>query len=135
MTIGANDMMKVVRNNFMNLTFESFEVERENYAKNLTEIVEKVQHINKECTIVLVGMYNPFLGIGELSEPIDSIVENWNNTSDQVMSEYSPTLFVKIDDIFINSSERLLYTDEFHPNTRGYELIGKRIYETLIESE
>jgi lysophospholipase L1-like esterase len=131
-TIGANDMMKVVRDNFLNLTFEAFETEQQNYGRNLAGIIEKVQQVNKDCTIVLVGLYNPFFAIGDLSADIDSIVKNWNDTSTQIMSQYKHTLFVKVDDIFINPSERLLYTDEFHPNTRGYELLGERIYETIV---
>lgn len=132
-TIGGNDIMKVVKGNFLNLSYELFEQEEAAFEKRLRQIVEKIRETNQSAEIILVGLYNPFLSISEVLSELDNVIENWNTTSQDVLSQIPNTTFVKVDDIFKNSNERLLSTDEFHPNVRGYELMGERIFEYVRE--
>ncbi|MFC4322780.1 GDSL-type esterase/lipase family protein [Litchfieldia salsa] len=133
-TIGGNDIMQVVQNNFMNLTYEPFNVERNNYEQRLKQIIEKIKSINEDSQIYVVGLYNPFIHIGDIFGDIERVITEWNKVTQEVLLQYDDTTFVEIEDIFKNSNEILLYSDDFHPNTRGYELISQRIHEYLDQA-
>ncbi|KAB2338949.1 SGNH/GDSL hydrolase family protein [Cytobacillus depressus] len=132
-TIGGNDMMQVVRENFSNLKFRAFHKQKQKYIENLEEVINKLRKDNPDGIIVLVGLYNPFLKwFANISE-LNVIIDEWNKTSKKTLAKYPNTYFVEIDDLFQKNSEELLYTDYFHPNDKGYELIANRVYETLKE--
>jgi lysophospholipase L1-like esterase len=133
LTIGGNDIMKVVRDNISNLQLSVFEKEREVYTNNLVEIMNSIIRVNPEAYIVLVGVYNPFSQWFSDIQELDKIVSDWNEASQRVVSNYSNAYFVGIEDLFINPAESLLHTDNFHPNDKGYELIAERLNETLEE--
>ncbi|GLB61188.1 SGNH/GDSL hydrolase family protein [Cytobacillus sp. NCCP-133] len=132
-TIGGNDVMKVVRENFSNLKLKAFTQEKINYEKNLIEVLNAIREVNPNSRVVLIGLYNPFLKWFSEIREISDILENWNDTSQDILAQYPGTYFVGIDDIFQNTQENLLFTDYFHPNDKGYELIAGRVHETLIE--
>lgn len=132
-TIGGNDVMKVVRENFSNLKLKAFAKEKINYEKNLIAVLNTIREVNPNIRIVLIGLYNPFLKWFSEIREINDILEGWNRTSQSILEQYPGTYFVEIDDIFQNTQENLLFTDYFHPNDKGYELIAGRVHETLTE--
>lgn len=133
LTIGGNDIMKVVTDHFSNLQVSYFIKEKENYVHHLNEIFETINKENPHTSIVLVGLYNPFMkwfsNVGEMN----LMVADWNNASQAVIANYSNAYFVAIEDLFDNSKENLLFTDNFHPNDKGYELIALRLQDFLGE--
>ncbi|QED48314.1 SGNH/GDSL hydrolase family protein [Cytobacillus dafuensis] len=133
LTIGGNDMMKVVRENFSNLNMQAFQKQKLIYQDNLEQVVTTIREENPRSMVVLVGLYNPFLKWFANITEINQIVDDWNETSKNVLAKFPETYFVEIDDLFENNSDELLYEDYFHPNDKGYELIADRIYETLKE--
>ncbi|MGG3561443.1 SGNH/GDSL hydrolase family protein [Neobacillus rhizosphaerae] len=134
LTIGGNDIMKVVKDHFSNLQVSDFTKERENYKKHLTQIMEAIDQENPDASIVLVGLYNPFSKWFSDIKEMDQIVADWNQTGQMVIANYPHAFFVPIEDVFLNAAEDLFYTDNFHPNNKGYELIAQRLNETLGES-
>lgn len=130
-TIGGNDVMKVVRENFSTLELELFETEKKQFEKNIRTIIESIREVNAWSTVVLIGLYNPFYEWFPDVEEMDIIMQDWNLTSRTILTDYDRAYFVDIADIFRESEENLLYTDYFHPNDLGYEKIAVRIYETL----
>jgi lysophospholipase L1-like esterase len=130
-TIGGNDVMKVVKENFSTLELEVFETEKKEYEKNLRTIIDSIREVNPLSTVVLIGLYNPFYEWFPDVEEMDMIMQDWNMTSRTILTDYEQAYFVDIADIFRESEENLLYTDYFHPNDLGYEKIAVRIYETL----
>lgn len=131
LTIGGNDIMKIVKDNFSNLQLSIFDKEREDYINNLYQIMNMIIRANPDTSIVLVGVYNPFSHWFSDVKELDQIVSDWNVASQKVVANYPNAYFVHIEDLFLNSGESLLYKDNFHPNDRGYELIAKRLNETL----
>ncbi|WP_264738303.1 SGNH/GDSL hydrolase family protein [Cytobacillus firmus] len=132
-TIGGNDVMKVVRENFSNLKLRAFAKEKKTYEQNLIDVLDAIKEVNPNSKIVLIGLYNPFLKwFSEITE-INDILEDWNGTSQTILKNYPGTYFVEIDDIFENTDDNLLYTDYFHPNDKGYELIAGRVHQILTE--
>lgn len=132
-TIGGNDVMKVVRENFSTLELELFDEEKKQFEKNLRTIIALIREINPSGTIVLIGLYNPFYEWFPDVEEMDVIMQDWNVTSRTILTDYERAYFVDIADIFQESEENLLYTDYFHPNDLGYEKMAVRIYETLAQ--
>ncbi|MDF2854517.1 MAG: family lipase [Neobacillus sp.] len=133
LTIGGNDIMKVAQENFVNLQLSDFEKAREIYIDNLYKIMNTINRANPDASIVLVGLYNPFSHWFANVEELNQIVNDWNTAGQRVIASYSNAYFVSIEDLFLNPSEDLLYTDNFHPNDRGYELIAERLNTTLEE--
>lgn len=138
-TIGGNDVMQVFKNNMMGLELNKFIQAANDYSKRLGEILNTIRQYNNDTGIVLIGIYNPFMKWFADIKEMNEIVENWNETSSQEMAQFDHSLFVPVADIFENNEESLLYTDYFHPNNRGYELIAERVFlymeqEQLLET-
>lgn len=126
-TIGGNDVMKVFREHFANLELSVFEKAKKGYEKRLQEILHTIRNYNPDVYIVLIGIYNPFEKWFEIDE-LDHIIWDWNETSENIISQFEQATYIPIIDIFENKEEELLYDDQFHPNDRGYELISNRLF-------
>jgi lysophospholipase L1-like esterase len=113
------------------LKIEHFDNAKKDYVNNLDTILQTVRETNNAAMIVLVGLYNPFFTWFSDLKELDEIVETWNDASELIVGTYEHAYFVKIADLFQFYGESLLYTDYFHPNDKGYELIADRLYETL----
>lgn len=131
MTIGANDIMQVLKENFTNITYEAFSKERVNYEIRLQQIFAKLEELNPNASVYLVGFYNPFQQYFEHIKELDMIVEDWNHTSEQVAKEAGAT-FIPTKDIFTSTEVNLFADDHFHPNDIGYKLIAERILNYLV---
>jgi lysophospholipase L1-like esterase len=134
MTIGGNDIMKVVRSHFFDLSYELFDKEQTRFAERLDHLLASIRAANPDATIVLVGLYNPFSSSLPNIPEIDEVIERWNNGSKQVLKRYDRTIFVNVKDLFDNRDD-VLYNDEFHPNEIGYEQMAKRVYDELTKHE
>lgn len=133
-TIGANDIMNVFKSNFMNVTMEPFQEERVKYMERLRAIFNKINDLNPDTQIYLIGFYNPFeRHFGEIKE-LGMIVDNWNEAGLSVSEEYENARFIPTIDLFNNSTIDLLAEDEFHPNISGYKLMAQRVLDYLKES-
>ncbi|TXC93190.1 SGNH/GDSL hydrolase family protein [Metabacillus litoralis] len=136
MTIGGNDIMNVVRNNIFSLDFKPFREEQKKYKERFKSILATVRSYNASAKIVYIGLYNPFkYMLPEISE-IDTIMEEWNNDSEEIILSDGNGVFVSVADIFSSTTNgKLLYKDEFHPNEVGYSLMADRIYNSLKYTE
>lgn len=127
MTVGGNDLMKVIRENFLDLNFSLFDKEQELYAKRLDSVLGEVRKHNDSSRIYLVGLFNPFYHFFQEIKEMNEVVTNWNATTISILDEYPNTAYVPIQDIFTDRTENLLDDDQFHPNQKGYQLIGNNI--------
>lgn len=134
MTIGGNDMMKVVRDFFYNISLKTFEKEQSKYEARLSQVLERIREINPNAHIYLIGFYNPFLHSLKSVNEINIIVKQWNEASEKVAGRYKDVTYVSVEDVF-EVQESLLAKDQFHPNKKGYELIAQRINEYVLEQQ
>jgi lysophospholipase L1-like esterase len=132
-TIGANDIMNVVKNNFTNLTMEPFQAEKMEYMDRLRTIFAKVLELNPDAQIYLIGFYNPFERYFSDIEQLGIIMENWNDAGQSVTEEFDQAYFIPTADLFKDSQLELLAEDFFHPNTSGYKLMAERVLDYLKE--
>ncbi|KUP06487.1 GDSL family lipase [Bacillus coahuilensis p1.1.43] len=135
-TVGGNDMMKVLERNFQNLSVAVFQREIDLYKNNLEKNIVRLREINPDAGIVLVGIYNPFLSFITNIQEVDEVLTLWNKASEDVISQYDKTLFVDISELFIeNGEESILAEDYFHPNDVGYERMANQLFLALNEQE
>lgn len=130
-TVGGNDLMKVVKNNFSNLEKEDFNLARNRYEQNLRNIVYAIREKKSNIPIVITGLYNPFSEWFADIEEIDIILAEWNTTVQHVVSSFQNTYFAAIDSIFDSTGKEVIHNDYFHPNDKGYSLIANRLHTTV----
>ncbi|MGQ9413191.1 SGNH/GDSL hydrolase family protein [Streptococcus pluranimalium] len=152
LTVGGNDVMKVIRENLDHLDTDSFTPGAKAYRKNVKEIIKLARKGNPELPIYIVGIYNPFyLNFPEMTQMQD-IVDNWNEQTKQLVADYDGVYFVGINDqlykgvegqegVVSVSGERttvvndaLFTEDHFHPNNIGYGIMADAIMERISQT-
>ncbi|HFU3729464.1 TPA: SGNH/GDSL hydrolase family protein [Streptococcus suis] len=150
LTVGGNDLRKVIVSNLSNLKLSTFDKPAREYGRNLERIVKRARQENADLPIYILGIYNPFyLSFPELTE-MQTVVDKWNQTTKQITEKYKDVYFVEINDLLYKglegemglsqsssaSTNNLLYEDDhFHPNNTGYEIMKKALLEKMYETE
>ncbi|WP_347862091.1 SGNH/GDSL hydrolase family protein [Salimicrobium sp. PL1-032A] len=130
-TIGANDVMKVIKENVSSLDYQQFVEAQSQYETNLREIFANIRELNPEASIYILGVYNPFNEYFNHIPELNRIMNDWNRITQDVMTEFEGTTFIPIRDIFENTEEDLLWEDNFHPNELGYKRMAARVLEYI----
>jgi len=130
-TIGANDIMKVIKENVTNLDYQDFKNEQKQYDKRLHKVFKELQSINSDADIYLLGFYNPFLKYFQDIPELNSIVKMWNSTSEAATKKNKKLHYIPTKDLFDDSKVNLFYEDNFHPNDQGYKKMAERVMEHL----
>lgn len=125
MTIGGNDLF-IGGQTLSNPSEESIDKLEAAYLTNLRTVMRSIRSVNPEATLYLLGLYDPFseLSSGALTS---KIVREWNAKTVEVMAEYPNAVFVPIYDLFQRNVSEYLFTDQFHPNEKGYRLMAERV--------
>lgn len=134
-TIGANDIMQVARENITNLVIDDFMEERRHYEVRLEGILDTMREINSKAKIFLLGIYNPFEKYFQEIEELNEIVDAWNNTGMILAEEKENITFIPIMDLFSGNDEPIFADDHFHPNYTGYYLIAERVLDYISKDE
>ncbi|WP_101842253.1 SGNH/GDSL hydrolase family protein [Halobacillus sp. Marseille-P3879] len=131
-TIGANNVVQVIEDNFTSLSYDDFSPARENYREDLDEILTRVESANPDASIYLIGLYNPFNQYFDNIPALSQIMNEWNNVSEEVVEDHSNASFIPIEDVFENNESELLWEeDHFHPNEEGYKQMAERVLEYI----
>lgn len=161
LTVGGNDLMKVVRSTLLKVKEDSFIKPQKEYKERIEETFKELRSLNSDAPIYVFGIYNPFyLYFSEITEMQD-IVDSWNETTQSVVEEERKAHFIPINDILykggnqpelsedqkdtIDSSvndkkeskvfnDLLFEEDNFHPNDSGYELMAQSLFDEMMAS-
>lgn len=161
LTVGGNDLMKVVRSTLLKVKEDSFIKPQKEYKERIEETFKELRSLNSDAPIYVFGIYNPFyLYFSEITEMQD-IVDSWNETTQSVVEEEKKAHFIPINDILykggnqpelsenqkdtIDSSVKdkkeskvfndlLFEEDNFHPNDSGYELMAQSLFDEMMAS-
>lgn len=125
MTIGGNDLFQQGAA-LENLDTNAINGKRQIYLSNVKKIYTQLRELNPEAVIYHVGLYNPFSNMPD-SKTTSSIVRDWNFQSAETAAGFENIVYVPTFDLFQLQVENYLYTDQFHPNTEGYQLIAERV--------
>ncbi|WP_057490720.1 SGNH/GDSL hydrolase family protein [Streptococcus orisasini] len=155
LTVGGNDVLAVIRKDLANLKVSSFTKPAKLYQKNLRKIIELARQNNKHLPIYVVGIYNPYyLNFPDLTQMQD-IIDNWNEGTQKVTTEYRNVYFVPINDLLYKGLDNnqaaveasdsddsskvtnnvLSDGDRFHPNNIGYQIMSKAVMEKISETK
>jgi lysophospholipase L1-like esterase len=132
-TIGGNDLMKIVKKDLFNLKVESFEKGLVSFENNYMKIIEKIRKINSNGKIVLIGLYNPLSTVTEDSKQFDIIINEWNEAIENIAKDDENACFVPIEKLFDTNADLVYHTDFFHPNSKGYQLMEETIISYLVD--
>ncbi|WP_230874955.1 GDSL-type esterase/lipase family protein [Lysinibacillus cavernae] len=127
LTMGGNDVMKVVKQDLFNLKRDAFDKELRAYQERYSKIVEGIRAKNPTAPVLLIGFYNPFSIVTNEANEFDTIITEWNNVIEEVASKDSNACYVSVEDLFDSNEELVYHTDFFHPNAKGYEKMTERI--------
>ena len=154
-TVGGNDLMKVIQNNILGLSVEKFEKPGEKYQANLTKLLTTIRQLNSTAPIYILGIYNPYyIYFPEITE-MQTIIDQWNTRTQVVVEQEERMYFVPINDLIyqgIISDEEasevpdadtlnelrnnaIYEGDNFHPNYNGYQLIAKAFTNKMKETK
>ncbi|MEI4768240.1 GDSL-type esterase/lipase family protein [Psychrobacillus sp. FJAT-51614] len=130
-TIGGNDLMKIVKKELFNLKVEPFQKGLVSYQNNYEKIIKKIREINSNGKIVLIGIYNPLTVVSNEANEFETIIEEWNNSIEMLANEDKNACYVPIDKHFDTNANLVYHTDFFHPNSKGYQLMKESIISSL----
>lgn len=153
LTVGGNDLRKVILDNITNLKIATFQKPSEEYSKRLFQIIKLARKDNPNLPIYVLGIYNPFyVNFPELTA-MQTIVDNWNQTTQETIKGMDNVYFVPINDLLYKgidgeqgvtqpSGEKtkvvnnaLYEEDRFHPNNIGYEIMKRAVLEKISETK
>ncbi|MBY5033731.1 SGNH/GDSL hydrolase family protein [Streptococcus gallolyticus] len=160
LTVGGNDLRYVILNNIQSLKISTFTKPAKAYSKRLKKIIETARQENKDLPIYVLGIYNPYyLNFPEMTD-MQTIVDNWNETTQASLKGYDNVYFVPINDLLYqglngqdsfdssrsssssqtstssSQTNNLLYEgDNFHPNNTGYEIMKAAVMEKIHETK
>lgn len=134
-TIGGNDVMNIAKKNYSHLKMNYFEEGIQTYEKNVKKVFDLIRTYNEEADVYLVGLYNPFSKWFQDIKEFNEIMVSWNERSKEITQHYKDVYFVDIAPLFSEENENLIYEgDFFHPNSKGYEIMGSAIFECIQEN-
>lgn len=124
-SIGGNDLFQGGQA-LVELNEENVQKVQAHFSDNINTILSDVRKLNGKATIYMIGLYNPFI---ELDNGADTskIVRDWNFQTAAIAAEYPNTVLVPTFDLFQLKVNDYLYSDKFHPNSKGYKLIAERV--------
>lgn len=131
-SIGGNDVMKIVKNNLFKMTKSMFDKELPRFNNRYEQVIEEIRKINTDAPIILVGFYNPFSIVLDEVTPFDPIINEWNSTIEQLAVKDGKACYVSVEDLFVSNEDMVYHVDFFHPNSTGYDRMAERIIETML---
>ncbi|TDL34833.1 hypothetical protein E2R51_03680 [Jeotgalibacillus sp. S-D1] len=122
--IGTNDLVKTNGGDLSRIYEDRIEVGKEDYTRNLKDILAIIRKENDDAPVLLLGLFNPYPS----SEEIEEVVNDWNSTSKEIVSHDKRVKYIPTNGLFKEKS-KTYFSDALHPNSEGYELITKKIIE------
>ncbi|MHA6260855.1 GDSL-type esterase/lipase family protein [Sporosarcina sp. CAU 1771] len=131
LTIGGNDIMKVVKKNLFKLQKEPFYDELKSFDKNMDEVFGTIRALNDHVVIGVAGLYNPFSIVTDEATDFEDIIDEWNNAIEFHAVMDGKSCFVPVVDLFDSNTAMVYHTDFFHPNAKGYDSMAQRFLDSF----
>lgn len=156
LTIGGNDIIQTFKKDFLTIDEQKFIAPEKTYQQNLKSLLTEFKALNPKIEIYVFGIYNPYyVYFPEITE-MQTIVDEWNEKTQAIVSETDNAAFLSISSLFNQSSESegkenqlldeqtidatefvnpyLYEEDLFHPNRAGYRLMGEELFQAIVNN-
>lgn len=161
-TVGGNDLMKALKVDMLNnVTVDMFNKPMKTYQKQLQNIFNEIRTYNQTAPIYVLGIYNPFyLYFPEITE-MQTIVDNWNDATEEIVDQEELGHFIPINNLLYKgidgdvgvtgddanstnsgsstsddiTNDALFEEDHFHPNNLGYQLMAGAFRDEVIRTQ
>ncbi|WP_341961235.1 GDSL-type esterase/lipase family protein [Planococcus maritimus] len=131
MTIGGNDVMRIVKRDLFSLNVDAFSEEMVFYQKRFETIYASIRSLNPSAPLIVIGLYNPFSLVTDEVKEFDEIIASYNGVMEETLEDDPHACFVPVSDLFVGNDNLVYHTDFFHPNSKGYDLMAERVSETM----
>lgn len=131
LTIGGNDIMKVVKKNLFNLEPKPFYTELGKFENRLDQVFKTIRGLNGDAVIFVVGLYNPLSILTDEENEFEMIIDDWNEAIEMQVIMDGKACFAPVNDLFVGNENLVYHSDFFHPNAKGYESMANRLIEKI----
>lgn len=125
-SIGGNDLWG--GNDWRNATPADPDAAMDDVIAKIETAIERVRNVNPKARIFFIGLYNPFVGT-PMGAELTKLVNRWNARLLEDFGGDPDFTVVQTVDLF--SHKDRLALDRFHPGGEAYELIARRIADSL----
>jgi lysophospholipase L1-like esterase len=125
-SIGGNDLWG--GNDWRNAAPSNAEETMNGVLTRIETAVERIRAASPRARIFFIGLYNPFVSSPDGAR-VSSLVNRWNARLLERFGDDANFTLVATADLF--SHRDRLSVDRFHPGGEGYELIARRIAESV----
>ncbi|KWW11149.1 hypothetical protein AS888_02950 [Peribacillus simplex] len=121
--IGTNDFINSNGGDLTEINDRKIDEGKREYIRHLKRITETLLKENDKADILVVGLYNPIIG----NRKIEKHIQDYNQSIKDVVKKDERMVFIPTDDLFKKKKKADYFSDEIHPNEKGYRLITNRI--------
>ncbi|MFL2099922.1 GDSL-type esterase/lipase family protein [Desemzia sp. FAM 24101] len=150
-TVGGNDVIRIFKDELLNVQLDSFIQPLQVYQENLTKMIQLVHEWNSETDIYIFGIYNPYAIYFSEIEEMQRIVDEWNQATQDTVAAFEYTHYIPIDSAFtvedpnalaqtkatneVIENPYLYEEDLFHPNDAGYSRMAALLLTEMEKTE
>lgn len=121
--IGINDLINSNGGNLKKINDQKINDGKKEYVEHLDKILSILLEKNKNADILVIGLFNPNKGDVKLENHINS----YNSSIKERVAKDNRLKYIATNDLFENKDKEQYFSDEIHPNEKGYQLITNRI--------
>ena len=121
--IGINDLINSNGGNLKKINDQKINDGKKEYVEHLDKILSILLEKNKNADILVIGLFNPNKGDVKLENHINS----YNSSIKERVAKDNRLKYIPTNDLFENKDKEQYFSDEIHPNEKGYQLITNRI--------
>jgi lysophospholipase L1-like esterase len=130
-SIGGNDILKLNQNMGMMEGINALKQTRENYVKNMEQILKIIREENKDAVIVLSELYNPLELNNSLTSIANAFLGDWNDEVFNLSVTYAPATIIETSKLLTPDTRSTWAFDQVHPNDKGYKLLADEMVSSL----
>lgn len=121
--IGINDLINSNGGNLKKIHDQKINDGKKEYAEHLDKILSLLLEKNTKADILVIGLYNP----NKEDMKLENHINNYNSAIQERVDKDNRLKYIPTNDLFENKDKEEYFSDEIHPNEKGYQLITNRI--------